>query len=181
MILSSTLVFFLVVSFLSCIQQLRGTAHSEKCEQYELIADNWVLQKMSGKLNLPYQAFAWLCIALPSFPVFNKPFLRHPQDSSPATPQVFVANASCGASRSWRFPLLFFSGSPEDSLLQQAPSPSKPCSIHSWYLRQPCNNFLWLVLTLVNTNQPSPLLFSVDTVWQHYFLCVNSHLPPISS
>ena len=166
------MVFFLVLSFLSCIQQLRGTAHSAKCEQYELMADNWVLQKMSGKLNLPYQAFALLCITLPSFPIFNKPFLRHPQDSSPAKPDVLVANSPCGPSRSWLSPLPFFSGSPEDSLLQQTPSPD---------ISQVAMQQFSLLLTLLNTNQPSPLLFSVDTVWQHYVLCVNSHLPPISS
>ena len=163
------MVFFLVLSFLSCIQQLRGTAHSVKCEQYELMADNWVLQNMSGKLNLPYQVFALLCLLFPSW---TKPFLRHPQDSSPATSEVFVVNSPCGASSSWLSPLPFFSGSPEDSLLQQTPSPD---------ISQVAMQQFSLLLTLLNTNQPSPLLSSVDTVWQHYVLCVNSHLPPISS
>ena len=163
------MVFFWVLSFLSCIQQLRGTAHSAKCEQYELMADNWVLQKMSGKLNLPYQVFALLCLLFPSW---TKPFLRHPQDSSPATSEVFVVNSPCGASCSWLSPLPFFSGSPEDSLLQQTSSPD---------ISQVAMQQFSLLLTLLNTNQPSPLLFSVDTVWQHYVLCVNSHLPPISS
>ena len=163
------MVFFLVLSFLSCIQQLRDTAHSVKCEQYELMADNWVLQNMSGKLNLPYQAFALLCLLFPSW---TKPFLRHPQDSSPATSEVFVVNSPCGVSSSWLSPLPFFSGSPEDSLLQQTPSPD---------ISQVAMQHFSLLLTLLNTNKPSPLLFSVDTVWQHYVLCVNSHLPPISS
>ena len=87
--------FFLVFSFLSCIQQVRGTAHFAKCEQYELMADKCVLQELSDKRNLPYQAFALLCLLFPSL---TKPFLRHPQDSSPTTPEVFEASAPCGAS-----------------------------------------------------------------------------------
>ena len=56
------------------------------------MADNCVLHKMSGKLNLPYQAFALLCLVFP--------FPNHLQVSSPATSGVFLANSSCGASRS---------------------------------------------------------------------------------
>ena len=118
------------------------------------MADNCVLHKMSGKLNLPYQAFA----CLPSLPIFKKPFPNHLQVSSPATSDVFLANFSCGASRSSR----------EDSVLQQAPSPSKPCSIHSCSVSHAriCSPSLHTL----NTNQP--FLSLADTVWQHYFWCM---------
>ena len=124
------------------------------------MADNCVLHKMSGKLNLPYQAFALLCLVFP--------FPNHLQVSSPATSGVFLANSSCGASRSCLSPLPFSSGSPEDSVLQQAPSPSKPCSIHSCSVSHAriCSPSLHTL----NTNQP--FLSLADTVWQHYFWCM---------
>ena len=137
------------------------------------MADNYVLQKMSGKRpNLPYQAFALLCIALPSFPVFNKPFLRNSQDSSPATSEVFVANLSV------ELPVADF------LLFPSFPVVLKILFFNKHLFRdisQVAMQQFSLLLTLPNINQPSPPLFSVDTVWQHYVLCVNSHLPPISS
>ena len=47
------------------------------------MADNCVLHKMSGKLNLPYQAFALLCLLFPSLRNHSQTIYRSPLQPHP--------------------------------------------------------------------------------------------------
>ena len=71
------------------------------------------------------------------------------------------------------FLLLWYS--PEDSLLQQAPSHSKPFADSIYSISEVAMQGFALLLTHSSIPiNPFPLPSSVETVWQHYSWCVNS-------